>query len=352
MEKQSSTSTTSIRRTTTMTAVNRKDFDAGPYLKTGMALNKLNSYMRFFDHLDRDGSRGLNPKEFTEIMTGLGLKFKSKDIYRLFGQFDVNMDGLLNFKEFLDMVLAPNSSNQYLKELQKATKQLVDSNKLPELKKKNSEQEEKQLDISTLQKEKVDKYKKAFEIFDDDNSGLINPRELLEVLAELDHSLSNDEIYLMISELDYDGDGSIGLNEFVSQMINKEGSLPLRTMRVGVKELLEGKKKRKINRRLFLVPKRKYDVSKYITEKISAVDAEDIAKAFDALDFEGVGKISIKRLKERKQDIEKKIEESKNIFEKLLALSSDLEFDQFYQFIINNGIQIKDIVKVSNKIGN
>ena len=308
--------------------------------------------MRFFDHLDRDGSRGLNPKEFTEIMTGLGLKFKQKDIYRLFGQFDVNMDGLLNFKEFLDMLLAPNSSNQYLKELQKATKQLVDSNKLPDLKRKNSDQEEKPLDISTLQKEKVDKYKKAFEIFDDDNSGLINPKELLEVLAELDHSLSNDEIYLLISELDYDGDGSIGLNEFVSQMINKESSLPLRTMRVVVKELLEGKKKRKIDRRLFIVPRRKYDINKYITEKVNAADVEELAKAFDALDVEGVGRINIKRLKERKQEIEKKIEESKHILEKLFALNFDfLEFDQFYQFIITNDIQIKDIVKASNRIG-
>ena len=349
MDRQSSIIPTTSKSSNSV--VNRKDFDAGPYLKTGITLNKLNSYMRLFDHLDYDGSGGLNPKEFTEVMTGLGLKFRSKDVYRLFGQFDVNMDGLLNFKEFLDMALNPNSSSQHLKELQKATKQLVDSNKLPEIKRKKSE-EEKHWDISTLQKEKVDKYKKAFEIFDDDNSGLINPKELLEVLAELDHSLSNEDIYLMIAELDYDGDGSIGLNEFIFQMIEKESSLHLRIMRVVVKELLEGKKKRKIDRRLFIVPRRKYDLSKYISEKVSAVDAEDIAKAFDALDPEGVGKINVKMLKERRKEIEEKIAELKFVLEKLFALNLDfLEFDQFYQFIITNDIQIKDIVEVSYRMG-
>lgn len=48
---------------------------------------------------------------------------------------------------------------------------------------------------------------KAFKLFDDDDSGRINLRNLRRVARELGENISDEELRSMIDEFDTDGDG-------------------------------------------------------------------------------------------------------------------------------------------------
>ncbi len=59
---------------------------------------------------------------------------------------------------------------------------------------------------------------KAFELFDNDNTGKINLSNLRRVARELGENLTDDELQAMIDEFDKDQDGKIDRNEFLSIM--------------------------------------------------------------------------------------------------------------------------------------
>jgi len=63
-----------------------------------------------------------------------------------------------------------------------------------------------------------DEIKKAFALFDDDQSGSIHVRNLRRVARELGEQLSDEELQAMIDEFDKNGDGVIDLEEFMSIM--------------------------------------------------------------------------------------------------------------------------------------
>jgi Ca2+-binding EF-hand superfamily protein len=71
----------------------------------------------------------------------------------------------------------------------------------------------------------------VFKIYDDDNSGYLDPEEMRKFIDDLRHSMylpvSDDEIFLKITEiLDTDGDGMIELLELLN---NIETIYPLMT---------------------------------------------------------------------------------------------------------------------------
>ena len=63
-----------------------------------------------------------------------------------------------------------------------------------------------------------DEIKKAFALFDDDQTGTINVRNLRRVARELGEQLGDEELQAMIDEFDKNGDGTIDLDEFMSIM--------------------------------------------------------------------------------------------------------------------------------------
>ena len=55
---------------------------------------------------------------------------------------------------------------------------------------------------------------------DEDGSGMINAKELADVLKKKQLNMSNKEIQEMIKEVDYYGNGKINYSEFLSATIN------------------------------------------------------------------------------------------------------------------------------------
>jgi len=103
-----------------------------------------------------------------------------------------------------------------------------------------------------LSKEEIEEIREAFNLFDTDGSGTIDPKELKAAMQSLGFEAKNATIYQMIGDIDKDGSGSIDFEEFLDMM----------------------------------------------TAKMSDKDSRaDIAKVFNLFDDNNTGRITIKNLK-------------------------------------------------------
>ena len=66
----------------------------------------------------------------------------------------------------------------------------------------------------TIPREEVIEIKQAFDTFDNDRSGMIDPKELREAFTKLGFGSQNKFVYQILAELDEDHSGGIGFDEF------------------------------------------------------------------------------------------------------------------------------------------
>lgn len=64
------------------------------------------------------------------------------------------------------------------------------------------------------EKDVMDEIRKAFQLFDDDNTGFISLKNLKKVAEKLGEKFKDEDLQEMIEEADKDGDGVINLEEF------------------------------------------------------------------------------------------------------------------------------------------
>ncbi|KAF8531252.1 hypothetical protein JB92DRAFT_2852663 [Gautieria morchelliformis] len=69
-----------------------------------------------------------------------------------------------------------------------------------------------------LARDPLDEIRRAFQLFDDDNTGKISLRNLRRVAKEIGEKLDDEELQAMIEEFDLDQDGEINEQEFFSIM--------------------------------------------------------------------------------------------------------------------------------------
>ncbi|CAO1618835.1 unnamed protein product [Sympodiomycopsis kandeliae] len=82
-------------------------------------------------------------------------------------------------------------------------------------------------DFSRIMGEKIasrdpmEEIRRAFALFDDDNTGRISVKNLRRVAKELGEQLDEDELQAMIDEFDLDQDGEINEQEFIQIMMDE-----------------------------------------------------------------------------------------------------------------------------------
>merc|ERR1711903_420525 len=87
-----------------------------------------------------------------------------------------------------------------------------------------------------LSEEQIEEIREAFNLFDADNSGAIDVRELKAAMRALGFEVKKEELKKMISDIDNDGNGSIEFAEFLEM---KTGKISLRNLRRVAQELGE-----------------------------------------------------------------------------------------------------------------
>uniref|UniRef100_A0A7N0V286 EF-hand domain-containing protein n=1 Tax=Kalanchoe fedtschenkoi TaxID=63787 RepID=A0A7N0V286_KALFE len=74
-----------------------------------------------------------------------------------------------------------------------------------------------------LTQQKRQEIKEAFELFDTDGSGTIDAKELNVAMRALGFEMTEEQINQMIADVDKDGSGAIDFDEFVHMMTAKMG---------------------------------------------------------------------------------------------------------------------------------
>jgi centrin-1 len=122
----------------------------------------------------------IDPKELKAAMQSLGFEAKNATIYAMIADIDKDGSGAIDFPEFLSMM----------------TSKIGD-------------------------KDTKEDMAKVFRLFDTDNKGRINIRDLKRVSKELGETMTEAELLEMIERADSDADGEITLNDFVAIMARK-----------------------------------------------------------------------------------------------------------------------------------
>mmetsp|Transcript_18240 Transcript_18240/g.49013 ORF Transcript_18240/g.49013 Transcript_18240/m.49013 type:complete len:172 (-) Transcript_18240:424-939(-) len=74
-----------------------------------------------------------------------------------------------------------------------------------------------------LKQDEIEEIKEAFDLFDTDQSGEIDLKELKAAMQSLGYESRNDTIFTMLAELDKDGNAALRFEEFLDLMSGKEG---------------------------------------------------------------------------------------------------------------------------------
>merc|ERR1711900_56410 len=76
--------------------------------------------------------------------------------------------------------------------------------------------------------DEIEEIKEAFDMFDKDGSGSIEPKELMDAMKKLGFDHDNEIVYQMIGDLDKDRSGEIEFDEFLDMMSAKMPTDPTR----------------------------------------------------------------------------------------------------------------------------
>ncbi|KAL7472577.1 hypothetical protein ACHAXS_012946 [Conticribra weissflogii] len=72
-----------------------------------------------------------------------------------------------------------------------------------------------------LTDDEIEELRQAFDLFDTDGSGTIDPKELRAAMQSLGFEAKNQTIYQMIQDIDKDGTGEIEFDEFLDLMTSR-----------------------------------------------------------------------------------------------------------------------------------
>ena len=147
---------------------------AQPY--TPESMTALKEAFHIFDKND-DGY--ISKEELSQVMYNFGHVMSNEELDQMFGVVDKDGNGLIDFKEFLNLM---NSAN----------------------KEQNAEEEMKNL----------------FALIDANQDGFLSEKEIRDMMKGLGEKVKKKHIRKMIKEADLNKDGKISFNEFKRMVSN------------------------------------------------------------------------------------------------------------------------------------
>ena len=137
--------------------------------------DQYHEYLSAFNMFDTDRSGDISAEELVQAMKSLDKPTTLEEAKEMIKRVDENGDGDIDFREFVIMM-------------------------------GDDSEEEEEL-------------RKAFDLFDADNSGYIDEDELKKIMVQLlGPNLSDDELKAMMEQADTDHDGQISFEEFKVMM--------------------------------------------------------------------------------------------------------------------------------------
>lgn len=154
-----------------------KKFRASDFTRPGLNEDEVDEIKEAFDLFDTDGSGRIDAKELKVAMRALGFEPKKDEIKKMIADVDKEGTGTIEYQDFLDLMT-----------------------------------------VKMAERDPLEEIRKAFKLFDDDDSSFISLKNLRRVAKELGETMTDDELQEMIDEADRDGDGQISEEEFIRIM--------------------------------------------------------------------------------------------------------------------------------------
>lgn len=139
------------------------------------------------------------------------LEEQKQEIYEAFSLFDMNNDGFLDYHEFkvalraLGFEMTKSEILSIIDKYDTEGRRLISYDDFYIV-----------VGEMILHRDPLDEIKRAFQLFDDDNTGKISLKNLKRVAKELGENLTDEELRAMIDEFDLDEDGEINEQEFIA----------------------------------------------------------------------------------------------------------------------------------------
>ncbi|ETK91849.1 hypothetical protein F441_04791 [Phytophthora nicotianae CJ01A1] len=152
-----------------------------------------------FAHYDADSSGSINANELHKLFTNLGEQLTLNNVRELIKAVDKDGNGEVDFDEFLHLLRKQQDKNRYSASLTLAL---------------------------LFGPKELTKLKQQFMILDLDGSGSIDEHELQQLVKKLGRRAEEFDLPAMLREVDGDGSGTIGFNEFlqiVASMTKSDG---------------------------------------------------------------------------------------------------------------------------------
>lgn len=167
--------------------------DEGGGATAGYSPQEIELVRHQFDHYDVDHSGSISAEELLKLLQTLGEPVTLASVQEMIRQVDANSNGEVEFDEFLQILRRQKQKNRFSAPLELA--------------------------IMFGPKE-LEKLKRQFMLLDLDGSGSIDQQEIQVLIKKLGRRVQDFDIKAMLSEVDSDGSGSIGFNEFLQIVAN------------------------------------------------------------------------------------------------------------------------------------
>ena len=146
-----------------------------------------------------------------EVAEEGAILFKSK-----FKKADKDKDGLISFQELMVLMNKCNCEcseaelQDYVNDVDINEEGQIDCNAFLSIVEKYQEEKDSKQELD-----------KVFDIFDKSKTGLLSPKNVLEVFRKIDETIKEEEILQMFKECDLDKDGYLNREEFTRMIKNK-----------------------------------------------------------------------------------------------------------------------------------